>query len=251
MARTKSAPANEAPEHPSLPAEAPAANGTGTAGDARAPLTKRLSDLARVIAIGGGLAFVAIIVLAVSGAFDAGHKSKSHAASGSGPVRHAVSFGPAQPLSQALPPALVLWRFGGIPAGWHLSTEPVTRAARTAGGHLDFVTSTRPDAYQLLSRVVPLPAGRYVTVLRGRVVNGGIEVGVLNVATNHWIRNVNFRAAQSAGSAIAMPVAFAIPTRTRVELILSNYTPRKSASSHWLLRDISIRQGTAAKGNAR
>jgi hypothetical protein len=150
------------------------------------------------------------------------------------------SASPVRPFDTSLPPALESWRFSRLPRGWELAPTQGTRV-KPSGAGLDVVTGTGPFEYQLLSPVRRLRPGRYLAVARGRVRNGGMELGVLGVDGNKWINILNFWDGQSAKGEVTMTVPFQIKHSRDVRVILANHANRKR-SSRWQLIDVSLRR---------
>jgi hypothetical protein len=124
----------------------------------------------------------------------------------------------------------------GLPAGWSGSAASNLGAAR--GGV--FGTSTRRWDYELVSPKVSLKRGSYAVVLQGRVVAGGLDLGVLDAGHNRWIEQRFYWYGQRAdfGRGL-MKTPFRISQPTTIQLILSNWRPA-DGSSRWQLSEMRL-----------
>jgi hypothetical protein len=133
--------------------------------------------------------------------------------------------------------ALETWSFArGLPDGWEGTSSD---AAAGASGRA-FATSPEPWAYELTAPELDLPAGRYEVFARGRVLAGGLDVGVLDVEARAWIQQRLYWYGQRrafAGGWMATPFRLAAPTT--VQVVLSNWAP-KAGSSRWQLDEVRL-----------
>lgn len=123
----------------------------------------------------------------------------------------------------------------GVPAGWQ------NEAAAAGRGGDGIVVRTTPSrfAYQLLGPKVELPPGRYHALIAGRVVSGGLILGVLDATKDSWISQGGFSSQQHDFDTKTMAVGFTLAKPTTVQLILSNWAPVDS-SSRWIVRRAGI-----------
>jgi hypothetical protein len=146
----------------------------------------------------------------------------------------------ATPLTSSLSlsgPTLRRWPFdAGTPQGWDVVGNPQQTITPTG---LDIRTTLDPSAYQLGSEPFSLPAGRYAMSVSGRVLAGGVEVGVLDDETNSWLVTQHFWSGQRFGSAQRMVATVTLSKKTRVRLLLANWAPKK-ASSEWIVAQIDL-----------
>jgi hypothetical protein len=148
---------------------------------------------------------------------------------------------PMLPVSTRLPRPVADSVFTGLPTDWSLG-DPGVGLQASSGGAIVRTTAT-VNGYQFASADHQLRPGNYVAVVRGRVIRGGMQLGVLNTATDHWITTQNFGQEPTAA---LLPAAFSIAHPTPVELILANLSPRARAS-HWSLNAAGIYPGTVSQ----
>lgn len=122
----------------------------------------------------------------------------------------------------------------GLPSGWS-SSGPLRRK----GAMSELVTSSHPWAYELQGPTTTLPAGSYRVYVRGRVVRGGLDVGVLDAGANKWIQQRMYWSHQHGFAQGWMSTPFRLTEKTEVKLIFSNWTP-KPASSVWDLGELRL-----------
>jgi hypothetical protein len=140
------------------------------------------------------------------------------------------------------PSALVLnrWSFtSGLPGGWVAATASVgTR--QTAQG-LVVRTTRQKVAYQVvMTDPVQLRADTYTAFVDGRILSGGMLLGVLDSDRNVWVApQGHFWSGQHPGDSQRMAVRFALKKGASVRLILANWATTDRAST-WLLRGASI-----------
>ena len=137
---------------------------------------------------------------------------------------------------QVLPAGGRTWSFAsGIPDGWTGTSEDAARAA--AGG--SFTTLDHQWNYELVSPDMTLPPGSYTLYLRGKVLAGGLDLGVLDTGSNKWIEQRMYWYAQKRFDTAWMATPFGLTQETKVRFILSNWVP-KAASSRWQLRELRL-----------
>lgn len=122
----------------------------------------------------------------------------------------------------------------GLPTGWN-ADAPI----RPVRGVPTLVTSTRPWNYEVLSSKIDLTPGSYRLYLRGRVLRGGIDIGVLDAASNTWISQRTYWYRQSGFARSWMSTPFQLTKPGTVQFILSNWTP-VAASSRWQLQELQL-----------
>jgi hypothetical protein len=121
-----------------------------------------------------------------------------------------------------------------LPARWN-SEAPI----RTRGDLATLDTSTRPYNYEMTSRTTTLAPGSYRLYLRGRVVRGGVDLGVLDVSSDTWIAQRTYWYGQPGFARGWMSTPFVLSDSTAVQFVLSNWAPSAS-SSRWQLRDLQL-----------
>jgi hypothetical protein len=142
-----------------------------------------------------------------------------------------------RPFGVRRPPALASWSLDQLPRTWDRlgGTDTVLR---TSGAGLSVRTTTLPSGYQLGSPVGRLSAGKYVAVLRGTVVRGGLAVGVLDTRANAFVSTGFFRGYPHR-PLVTMQVPFTLTRTKLVRMLLTNWAPH-ATSSQWRLHDASF-----------
>jgi hypothetical protein len=147
----------------------------------------------------------------------------------------------AQPVNAPLGPAFQTWSFrDGVPSSWERLSDNVVSSD---GGGLVVKTSTLASGYQIGSSPARYTKGKYVAVVRGRVLRGGMTIGVLNDTTDRWIALTPYATPIGTKDPVQMSVAFSLPAQTRIRVMLTNWAPN-ARSSVWQLLDASIRRPT-------
>jgi hypothetical protein len=144
------------------------------------------------------------------------------------------------PASTRLPPPITTAKLSALPVGWSYGDRGVK--LRAAGGHASVQTTPTLDGYQLMSPTRILGRGSYVAAVLGRVVRGGLDLGVLDVKADRWIATVPFTRADRE---VIMPLGFSLVRPTLVEIVLSNYS-RQRQSSSWDLARVGLYGGSVA-----
>jgi hypothetical protein len=122
----------------------------------------------------------------------------------------------------------------GLPKGWGGAAAQVATA--NAGG--PFVTSAKQWDYELVSPELTLGPGRYRVYASGRVLRGGLDLGVLDSSSNQWIEQ-RFYWSRQRGGADWMSTPFSLTRPTAIHVVLSNWVP-SDRSSRWIVRQLKI-----------
>lgn len=132
---------------------------------------------------------------------------------------------------------LAEWSFAtGAPEGW--SGNALDAAAGAAGAA--FATSSGKWTYELVSPEVTLAPGSYTAYMRGRVLEGGVDLGVLDAKEDRWIEQRFYWFGQSQQFDDGwMATPFRVAQEGPVKVILSNWVPEDRAS-RWQLEEIAI-----------
>lgn len=129
------------------------------------------------------------------------------------------------------------WDFGlQLPAGWRPIGAPRTTNRNRA---LEVLTTQTSHAYQFVGPPVELPPGSHSLVVDGRIVRGGMMLGVLDDATSQWVKTGLFWDGQKPGPDERLGVTFTLERATRVRVILANWAPEPNSSS-WSVRHVGI-----------
>jgi hypothetical protein len=132
---------------------------------------------------------------------------------------------------------LVSWRFGrGMPSEWEpvsaTRLEPLDDAIRVT-------TNTGRFEYQMVGPAMTFAPGRYEARLRGAVIAGGLELGVLDSDADRWLATTHYWYRQDSFADGVMVTPFSLGTSTRVRVILSNWNAR-AARSQWTVHLVEV-----------
>ena len=117
-----------------------------------------------------------------------------------------------------------------LPAGWNgKSLKP--------GGYVE--TSPRKWRYELQSPSVELPPGRYEALLEGRVLRGGLDLGVLDTDAQRWVVQRTYWHGQRFRPSLRMGAPFRVTKTTKVAIVLANWVPTDRSSS-WRVGRVGI-----------
>ncbi len=128
------------------------------------------------------------------------------------------------------------WPFSaGVPEGW--SGDARDAAASANGGAF---RTTRPQwSYQLVSPEVTLAPGSYTAFMQGRVLRGGVDLGVLDARQDAWIEQRFYWFGQVGFDRRWMATPFRVERKGPVKVILSNWVPEDRVSE-WQIGEIQI-----------
>ena len=131
----------------------------------------------------------------------------------------------------------IFWDFSDhLGAGWSSFPGVAVSPARNA---VEVTTNTKKLEYQLWSDITYLPAGRYVAIAAGTVVEGGLYIGALDTGRGVWLGTSYYWSGQQGFDSKRMAVKFETTSMTPLRIVLSNWAPKES-SSFWILRDVTI-----------
>jgi hypothetical protein len=132
--------------------------------------------------------------------------------------------------------ARTIWSFArGAPGAWSGASAVRSRTTRGAA----FLTSPQQWNYELVSPDVRLPAGAYAVYVRGNVVRGGLDLGVLDAGAQTWIEQRLYWDGQTGVTRRWMATPFHLNGPTTVRFIFSNWVPR-AERSRWQLRELRL-----------
>jgi len=132
----------------------------------------------------------------------------------------------------------IFWDFSDhLGAGWSSFPGVAVSPARNA---VEVTTNTKKLEYQLWSDITYLPAGRYVAIAAGTVVEGE----AIHRRPRHWTRRLVGNELLLVGTAgflirSGWPSSSRTTSMTPLRIVLSNWAPKES-SSFWILRDVTI-----------
>jgi hypothetical protein len=199
-------------------------------GDANAAgLDRVVPILATVIAL--LITVIALLILGVTTYRSPGKVSSLPSSSGgpqNGPLALAT---PVEPASFRLPTTPYALVDANSTAAWQRTRRVIKLSSRS--GKLLVTTDRGPYGYQLMAPTLTLRPGRYVAYVRGRVVSGGMSLGVLDYHQGSWITNPPFRS-QAYPDGVTFLAGFELRHTTTVDLVLQNYFPGRG-QSRWSL----------------
>jgi hypothetical protein len=130
---------------------------------------------------------------------------------------------------------LVSWSFAkGVPVGWAGASAA---AANSAAGRA-FATSGSQWNYELVAPRLTLKPGVYHLYASGQVLRGGLDLGVLDDASNNWIEQSFYWYKQPFANAM-METSFTLSRLTKVQFVLSNWVPSNAAST-WQVAKVGL-----------
>jgi hypothetical protein len=132
---------------------------------------------------------------------------------------------------------LVHWAFGyQVPRDWYTTPGVVTHRVRSLDGSS---VITNHDQYgSVFNRLIRLPKGEYLLTLRGKILAGGLTLGVEDRRLEKWISQRFFWHGQSQGKGI-MGARFHLSHTRTVRLAVTNWGVSPVTSS-WLIQSISL-----------
>jgi hypothetical protein len=122
----------------------------------------------------------------------------------------------------------------GLPSHWS-SGDPL----RPAGRYASLTTGADPWRYEVVSDKLTLPRGSYRLYLRGKVLAGGLDLGVLGIAANSWVAQRTYWYGQSGFHRRWMVTPFQLDAPTELQFVLSNWV-QHSMSSEWRLGELRL-----------
>ncbi len=99
------------------------------------------------------------------------------------------------------------------------------------------VMTDRGSGYQLLSRRLRLPPGRYRVTCRFRIVEGALSLAVLDQVDQAFLTSGTYTEADGPGT-LTLSVAFRTRERRSISVVLSNGSP--TGRSEWLLKSVTL-----------
>jgi hypothetical protein len=141
--------------------------------------------------------------------------------------------GSASPLLKPAGTLVRRWQLRSRSAGWQ---GPALETLQPDG---TVTTTSHKWNYEAVSPSLTLPEGTYRVLLDGRVLGGGMDVGVLNLEKNVWISQRFYWRGQRYMSGRWMAAPFSLDGSTRIEIVLSNWVPVDQASK-WRLGELRL-----------
>jgi hypothetical protein len=132
---------------------------------------------------------------------------------------------------------IVAWRMNPVAASaWQIFPEV---EAALSGQDLLVATTDRPFDYQLAGPTVSLPTGHYRVLVDGKVLTGGMDIGVLDVAKSSWLIQGLYWHGQFERASPKLSVEFGLAQPTDIRVILANWQP-KGGPSNWAVRQVTL-----------
>ncbi len=155
--------------------------------------------------------------------------------------RYAVLSSPLSPSSgDEIGTRVRYWDFiKSLPESWE--TLAAKKVSKSPGAKGILVTTDASNShYQLWSSLEDLPPGDYQVRVKGAVLNGGINIGVLDTAANKFIANGYYWSGQRDRFAKSDMVAkFTLSETKAVKIILSNWSFSEEPST-WKVENVMI-----------
>jgi hypothetical protein len=124
----------------------------------------------------------------------------------------------------------------GVTPGW--SGASIETSDRARGR--PFSTSQRQWNYELVSPDVHLEPGSYAVYLKGTVLDGGLDLGVLDTASKEWVGQRMYWYGQDGFGKRWMVTPFHLDAARDIQVVLSNWVPGDQQSSRWRLSDLRL-----------
>lgn len=121
-----------------------------------------------------------------------------------------------------------------LPRGW----SSLTPALRPSLAGLGITTTEKGSGYQLEAPPVRLAPGSYLAAVRGRVEEGGLQLGVLD-SDDQWLNTTQFRSERLPPRPVTMTTAFTVSDREKVTVVLANFS-NESLPSRWMIESVLI-----------
>jgi hypothetical protein len=133
------------------------------------------------------------------------------------------------------------WSFAeGLPQMWRPGNG-ATRVARTTGG-VSVETDSAVQATALIGPALTAGPGIVRILVKGAVTQGGLGIGAVDVSTGTFIANSTYWSHERGFASKTMSVPFQLPLRTRLRVVLWNWTDVPRPSS-WTIRSIALATG--------
>jgi hypothetical protein len=201
-------------------------------GTRKAPATLAGLPLPRRVTWGGAATVVALVAAGVAVAVRPPITYAGSSDSGAG----LLASDPLRPSSDVRGAIVRSWDITRA-VGHTWKVQDGVRVQRRKDG-LGLTTTTPRFGYQLIGPTVTLPAGTYSAVLHGAVLDGGLDLGVLDSSKNAWIAQTGYFETQKFGGRV-MATDFTLTESTKVELILANWRPHDD-SSRWRVETVEL-----------
>lgn len=139
------------------------------------------------------------------------------------------------------------WEFAGTLAAWRRVPNVSVRRVRSG---IAVATTPSRYAYQFLSQPLTLRSGSYTVRAHGRVLDGGLGLGVIAVRGGAWISRPPgveaeaqpepslYWSGQNVGGG-RMSASFTLARPSQIQVIFTNWAPAAYSSS-WLLSSAQI-----------
>jgi hypothetical protein len=139
------------------------------------------------------------------------------------------------------------WAFAGTLGAWLRVGNVSVQRIRSG---IAVATTPSRYAYQFLSKPLTLPSGSYTVRAHGRVLDGGLGLGVINVRGGAWISRPPgvqpetqpqaslYWSGQNVGGG-RMAASFTLARPSQVQVIFTNWAP-SAYSSSWQLSSVQV-----------
>lgn len=131
---------------------------------------------------------------------------------------------------------LAAWSFAnGVPSAFHSEAREVTAMQ----GAVEIKTAEARFGYTLEGDARTLPPGSYGVTLDGRVLSGGMQLGILDDDAQRWLAQSSFWSGQRGWDQRRMVVRFELAKPTRIRIMLTNLRPKDGIST-WRLARLAL-----------
>lgn len=151
---------------------------------------------------------------------------------------YAATASPLVPASKLVNFApVVTWSFAyKVPSDWDATPGVRTQRSLSSSGRL--VTTNHDQYGYVFSRLIQLSSGSYFLRFRGKILSGGLALGVESKRTKKWIAQTSYWYGQADSNGI-MGVGFDVPRDEAVKLVVANWSIAP-ANSRWLVQRIEL-----------
>jgi hypothetical protein len=147
----------------------------------------------------------------------------------------------------ATAPIVRRWAFAGALGAWRRVGNVSIQRIRSG---IAVATTSSRYAYQVLSQPLTLRGGSYTVRAHGRVLDGGLGLGVINVRGGAWISRPPGVEAETQPQASLywsgqnlgggrMGASFSLARASQVQVIFTNWAP-SAYSSSWQLSSVQV-----------
>jgi hypothetical protein len=132
---------------------------------------------------------------------------------------------------------LLKWSFGyRVPSDWYATPGVAANKAESRPAYVVRTTSGRYD--YVFNRLIRLPPGEYFLRFNGKILKGGLSIGVEDMVRRKWIAQRFYSYLQSSDEGV-MATRFYLRRKRTVKLVLGNWSVFPGRSK-WLIHRIEL-----------